>query len=235
MTAHQQTLQLANGPAMWLFCILTIGLVFFQAWIFLRTGRQYASVCTVTRLDVKRSLRAGPISTLGPALSIFVVGLGLIANLGSPLTLARLSVVGNAAYEASAAEMGALATGTSINSADYTMVAFTASVWVMNLGGICMLLSTLFFLKPLDRLTKAISHKTHKGLLIGLSASLASFGYFVVDYADRDIRNLVAAVIGFLGVRIFYHLSARTKAKWLKEWALALSILAAVIVVMLIP
>ena len=235
MTAQQKTLQLANGPAMWFFCILTIGLVFFQAWIFLRIGHRYAEASNVTRLDVKRSLRAGLLSTLGPALSIFVVGLGLIANLGSPLTLTRLSVIGNAAYEASAAEMGALAAGTSISSVDYTMVAFTASVWVMNLGGICMLLPTLFFLKPLDRLTKAISHKTNKGLLIGLSASLASFGYFVVDYADQDIRNLIAAIIGFLGVRFFYRLSAKTSAKWLKEWALALSILVAVIAVIIIP
>lgn len=233
MTTHQETLQLANGPALWVFCALTIGVVLAQVLIFLRVGKRYANPCGITRLDVRRSVKAGMIATIGPSLSVFVVALGLLNQIGTPLTLARFTVMGNSAYEASSAEMAAAAMGTSISADSYSAIAFTASVWVMNLGGICMILMTLLLLKPLDKLTNRASHKTHKGMLIGLSASLASFGYFAVEYSHKDLKNLTAVLSGFGIMLVLQLLGKMKKINWLREWGLTIAIILAVCSVMI--
>lgn len=220
-------MELANSLPLWIFCILVVGMVFIQTIVFVWIGSHYAGKANITGTDIRRSVRAGLISTLGPALSVFVVGLGLITQIGAPMTLSRLSVIGNATYEASSAEMAAAAMGTSIGADTYTMQAFTASVWVMNLGGICMVLPALLLVKPLSKLTQAAGKKAAAGMILGLSASLASFGYFAVDYAKKDDWNMTAVLAGFLAMTGLECAAKRLKTGWLKEWSLALSILLA--------
>lgn len=234
MTPHQETLYLANSLPLWIFCILTVGLVFFQTIIFVLLGRKNAPYAGISRTDIRRSAKAGLISTVGPALSIFIVGLGLITQIGAPMTLSRLSVIGNATYEASAAEMAAAALGTSINSTDYSMIAFTCSVWVMNLGGICMILPSLLFLKPLSQITQSAGKKNGFGMVIGLSASLASFGYFSAEYSMRNTPSLTAVLSGFICMVILDTAAGKYHLSWLKEWALALSLLTSLAIVMIL-
>lgn len=231
MTPYQKAMELANSVPLWGFCSLIIGLVFIQTAVFVWISGRYAERANVTALDIKRSMRAGLISTLGPALSVFVVGLGLITQIGTPLTLARLSVIGNATYEASSAEMASVAMGTSLGSETYSMQAFAASVWVMNLGGVCMVLPTLLFLKSLSRITRAADKRMAGGMILGASASLASFGYFAADYARRDRQNLIAVLAGFFSMVGINCAAKHWKAAWLKEWALAFSILSVLVAV----
>lgn len=233
MTAHQMTMQLANSLPMWIFCISTIGLVFVQAGIFVWLGKRYSSTVGITKIDVSRSVKAGFISTLGPVFSIFVVGLGLIAQIGAPMTLARLSVIGNVIYETSAAEMGAAAMGTSIGSDSYSMAAFVCSVWVMNLGGICMILPSILLIKPFSKVTQKVKEKKGLGLVIASSVSISSIGYFVAESSMSSNANFLAAVTAFLSIIGLNYASTRFKLNWLKEWAMAIAILAAVVIVML--
>ena len=130
MGMRQMTAQLVNSLPMWIFCIATIGLVIFQAVMLVWLGKQYSGSAGISKTDINQSVKAGFISTLGPVFSIFVVGLGLIAHIGAPITLARLSVVGNVMYETSAAELGAAAMDTSISAATFDPVAFTCSISV---------------------------------------------------------------------------------------------------------
>lgn len=231
MTPHQEALQLANSLPLWIFCILVISLIFVQTIGFLLLGRKHMHEVNITKMDISRSVKSGLISTFGPALSIFVVGMGLISQIGAPITISRLSVIGNATYEASAAEMAAVAMNTSINFDSYSMTAFAASVWVMNLGGICMVLPTLIFLKPLSKLTDTARKTTWAGMVISLSASIASFGYFSIDYVMKDMPNLVAVATGFFGMLLLQYISNRFKINWIKEWAPAITIILAIILI----
>lgn len=236
MTPHQDTLILANGLPMWLWAGVTILLVFIQTFIFGSVSLKYVKAFGVTKQEIGSAFRAGLITTIGPAISIFVVSLGLISQIGAPLTLARLSVIGNAAYESGAAQMAARAMGTSISADNYSRMAFTASVWVMNLGGIAMVLMPLFLTQPLSALTETVNKRTNLGLIIGLSASLASFGYFSVDYIVRDFRQFgkgaastLAVLSSFAVMLVLSIISKRFKIGWLKEWSLAISIVVAVV------
>ena len=95
----EQTMKMANSLEMWLCCLPLIALIFVQAIGFWRMGLRYKREFNISKSDISQSMRAGLISTLGPALSVFVVGLGLITSIGAPLTLSRLSVIGNSMYE----------------------------------------------------------------------------------------------------------------------------------------
>ena len=106
-------------------------------------GLKSSKEFSISTLEMKRAFRTGIISTIGPAIAVFIVGIGLITQIGAPLTLARLSVMGNAVYEAYAAQEGALAVGTSLGSPDYSMKAFAASAWVMGLGSCLMMVCPL--------------------------------------------------------------------------------------------
>ncbi len=69
MTPYQKAMELANSIPLWGFCSLIIGLVFIQTAVFVWIGSRYSECANVTGLDIKRSMRAGLISTLGPALA----------------------------------------------------------------------------------------------------------------------------------------------------------------------
>lgn len=228
MGMRQMTAQLVNSLPMWIFCIATIGLVIFQAVMLVWLGKQYSGSAGISKTDINQSVKAGFISTLGPVFSIFVVGLGLIAHIGAPITLARLSVVGNVMYETSAAELGAAAMDTSISAATFDPVAFTCSIWVMNLGGICMLLPAIFFTKPLTKFTQKVSNGSQLSIIIAVSVSIASIACFAAEYSMVDRANLTATAVSFFTMIILYRVSKKIGINWLREWALTLSILAAV-------
>lgn len=234
MTPHDQVLQVANSAAAWIFCLLIVVLVFFQTFVFSKISLNYRKEFGVSSSEIKKAFKSGIITTVGPALSIFIVGLGLVARIGGPLTLARLSVIGNATFEASAAELGAAALGTSINSPDYNLIAYTCSVWVMGLGGSCMLIMPFLFTKSLTNISKKVINKRNLAKIIGISASLASFGYFSLDYAIKSNKNLVAVAAAFLTVLVVTKLGEKFKILWAKEWSLAFSIIISVIFVSMI-
>jgi hypothetical protein len=233
MTIHDQTLVLANSLPAWFFNMLLVCLVFFQAFIYGKISLQYSKKFDVSSLEMKKALKSGIITTLGPALSIFIVGLGLLSQIGAPLTMARLSIIGNASYEESAAEFGAAALGTSISAQDYSMIAYTCSVWVMNLGGCCMTLMPLLLTKPLSTVRRKVGSKGNLGKIIGISASLASFGYFSIDYAIKGNKNLAAVLVAFLSMMGFSLIAKKYKIAWLREWSLGFSIIISVCSILL--
>ena len=53
-----------------------------------------------------RAFKIGLISAIGPACGVFIVMVGLMASIGGPMAWLRLSIIGAAATELSAATMG---------------------------------------------------------------------------------------------------------------------------------
>lgn len=232
----EETMKMANSLEMWLCCAPLVLLVFFQAWKYWQLGMKYKKEFNIQPSEVKRSMRAGIISTIGPALSVFVVGLGLITSIGAPLTLSRLSVIGNSMYESFAAQFAASAMGTALGAADFTKQAFTCCIFVMNLGGICMLLLPLFFIRPVASATnKAVkTGGSTIGRVLGISAALASFGYTSLNYfggskytllGEMQPKYIVAVLVGAGSMAFFSIFSRKKKIQWMREWALAFSIL----------
>lgn len=230
-----ETLKLANSLSMWLCILPLLSLVFFQAWKFWRIGMKYKNEFSISSEDVRASMRSGIIATLGPALSIFAVGLGLMVQIGAPLTLSRLSIIGNAMYESFAAQFAASAMGTTLGAENFTYAVFTCCVFVMNLGGIAMLILPLISIRPVSYATQKATKKGGiLGRVIGTSAALASFGYTSLNYfsgskytllSGIDAKYTISVLVG-AGSMLFFSLFGKKKnISWMREWSLAFSII----------
>lgn len=233
----EQTMKIANSLEMWLCCLPLVLLVFVQAWIFWRLGMKYKTEFNISHEDISTSMRAGFISTLGPALSVFVVGLGLTSSIGGPLTLSRLSVIGNSMYESFSAQFAAQGMGTALGAADFSPEAFTACIFTMNLGGIAMLVLPLIFVRPVSMATTTAAKKGNTLVMrvLGISAALGSFGYTALNYfsgskntltnAPLQPKYIVSVLVGAGAMAAFSVLAKKKNIKWLREWALAFAIL----------
>ena len=102
-------LQVANSAPFWKFAFIIVGIVVFQALIFLRIAKKSAPEAGLSEQEVKAAIRSGFISSIGPSFGIVIVLVSLIALIGSPITLMRIGIIGSAATESSAAAIGASA------------------------------------------------------------------------------------------------------------------------------
>lgn len=66
----------------------------------------------------------GLTSAIGPALGVFVVMLGLMSAIGGPIAWQRLSIIGAAPTELTAATMAAQAQGLELGGQGYGLINF---------------------------------------------------------------------------------------------------------------
>lgn len=125
----------------------------------------------------------GLTSAIGPALGVFVVMLGLMSAIGGPIAWQRLSIIGAAPTELTAATMAAQAQGLELGGQGYGLINFANASWVMALNGSAWLLTTGLFTDKLAIATKKISGgDTRKLAIIGGAAMCGAFGYLFGDY-----------------------------------------------------
>ena len=130
-------LKIANSPIFWILCLPVGLLVLIQAYIFSKKAIQSADLVDLSKSDAKKAFKIGAVSSIGPALGVFVVMLGLMSVLGGPLSWMRLAIIGSAPAELAASSMAAKAMGVelqergivqvSMNMTDYTKTALYQS------------------------------------------------------------------------------------------------------------
>ncbi|MFC7063446.1 DUF5058 family protein [Halobacillus seohaensis] len=214
-------IDIANSSALWVMAFIFVGIVIFQALVFLRLAKKSAPDVGMTPKEVKTAIRTGFISSLGPSFGIAIVLVSLIALLGSPLTLMRIGIIGSAATESAAAGIGADAFGMDLTSDNFSTQAFTTVVWTMCLGGMGWLLFTLFFTKSLGNTQKRIEKKNPKAMAIVSSAAmLGAFGYLASDQMITSMSHTIAGVAALFSMVIIMLVAEKGNLSWLKEWAL---------------
>ncbi|MDM5197204.1 DUF5058 family protein [Fictibacillus enclensis] len=218
-------LEIANSPFMWLFSMVVIIIVITQAVIFIRLVRKNAAAIDMTMIEVNKALRTGVISALGPSLGIIIIAVSLITVIGAPLTLMRIGIIGSAAYELTAAGIGAKAFGVELGKEGYNLQAFTTAVWAMCLGGLGWLLSTTLFTKSLGKAQKKIAAKNTKIMaLVSTAAMLGAFGYFTAGQITTSVSNSMVVIISAITMAFLMMIAEKRNAGWLKEWALGITL-----------
>lgn len=221
----EQVLSVANSPALWVFSLFVIGIVIFQAIVFIRLVKKNAPAAEMSKIEVNRALRTGAISAMGPSLGILIVAVSLITLLGAPLTLMRIGIIGSAAFELASAGIGAKAFGAEIGKEGYNLVAFTAAVWAMCLGGLGWLLSAALFTKSLGKAQSKIQARNTKIMaIVSTAAMLGAFGYFLAGQIVLGFSESVVAIVSGLTMVISMILANKLKLTWLKEWALGITL-----------
>lgn len=223
----EQVLKVANSFPIWIIAALVIGIVIFQAVVFIRLASKTAPSVGLTTLEVKSVVRTGAISSLGPSFAIIIVAISLITFLGNPVTLMRIGIVGSAPIETVGASLGAQAAGSELGSSTFTEQAFTTAVWVMCLGGMGWLLVTALFTKSLGKFQEKISRKNSNVKLLSIvstAAMIGAFGYFGAGQMIKGINETVVFIAAFLVMSVIIWASNKFKMNWLREWSLGLVI-----------
>src|SRR5699024_5661153 len=166
----EDILQIANSTPFWIFASIIVGIVVFQAFIFLWIAKKSAPDAGMSQNDVTTAIRAGFISSIGPSFGIVIVLVSLIALIGSPITLMRIGIIGSAATETCAAAIGSSSSGTVLGASEFPIAALSAVIWTMFLGGLGWLLFTMIFTKSMGNVQDKFQKRNPK---IMASVSLA--------------------------------------------------------------
>lgn len=231
----EEVLLIANGPVLWLFAVLIVGVVVAQALIYLRMTLDFSNRFEILSREERTIVcKTAAINSIGPAIAIFFVAVSLVAMVGGPITLMRVGVIGSAVFEFVAADQGAKAVGADLGADSYTLQAFAASVWVMTLGGMGWLLSTFFMTKGLDKaqdrmsvsnpnLIRAVGTATPIAIffLLGANAAVDKNWLSDISIAADD----AAAVLTAAACMVLLHAGGKHRA-WLREWAVGFALVA---------
>ena len=224
-----RVMETANSLPLWMIAAAVIGVVIFQAIIFIRLASKTASTVGMNRLEVKAALRTGAISSIGPSFAILIVAISLLTLIGNPVTLIRIGIIGSAPVETIGATVGAQAAGSELGSADFTQQAFTNAVWVMCLGGIGWLLVTALFTKSLGKVQTKIANNGQKSVtllkVISTAALLGAFSYLGTMQVIKGMNEAMVFLAAFAVMPLILWTAAKFKLNWLKEWSLGLTIL----------
>ena len=147
-----ETLKIANSPVMWILSLLIVTIVVFQSIVFYRLANKRVKATNLLKPDqVKKALKIGVIGTIGPAFAVFAVAIALIAQVGGPITLARIGIIGSAAFEMISAQIGS---GGTAGTPEFMPKMLSAAAWVMTLGGGGWLVVVFFTTKHIDSLSE---------------------------------------------------------------------------------
>lgn len=197
----QEYLSIANAPIFWLLCGITVAISFIQALLFMRQAKKTANEIQLPQELPKKAFKIGLISAIGPACGVFIVMVGLMASIGGPMAWLRLSIIGAAATELSAATMGATAAGVEFGGEGYTLTIMAVSWFAMALNGAGWLVVSGIATPALEKLRGKISGGDTKWLAVLSGAcSLGIFGYLNANEIVKGLGNTVACLAGALSM-----------------------------------
>lgn len=229
----KEYLKVANDPILWLMCLPVALIVGAQAIIFTKKAFAAGKIVDLNREEGIKAFRVGLIAAIGPALSVLVVMLGMMAVVGAPITWFRLSIIGSAPAELAAASMGAQAMGVELGSAQYNVTAFASSVWTMTLNGIGWLLVVALFANKLDIIKDKITGGDAK--LVGIigTGAIIGAGSFIVSSQIISKGNIVTPnLIAVLSAAVVMIIMVKVseKVKVLREWNLGIAMFVAMFI-----
>ena len=171
-------LTISNLPIFWLLAGVTVIVSAVQAILYVRQANKATKACNLDPQLPRKAFKIGMISAIGPACGVFIVMVGLMSAIGGPMAWLRLSIIGAAATELSAATMGATAAGVTLGGEGYTLTVLAISWFAMALNGAGWLVFTGVATPGLEKLRDKLSGGD-MGWLAAMSAacSIGIFGY----------------------------------------------------------
>lgn len=208
-------LDIANHWIMWLSVTPVVIITIYQAYSFSKRAFKAAPLVNLSDEDAKKAFRVGLTASIGPAMGVLVVMLGLMAAIGGPIAWQRLAIIGAAPTELAAATQAATAMDVTLGGAGYELTHYANAAWVMALNGGAWLLFTGLFTDKLDVMTKKVSGGNAKTLgLISIAAVIGSFAYLFLNEINKGLAPgqsaaIVAALAGLVAMMILEQLAKK--------------------------
>ena len=182
-----------TSPVVWAIALGVIVFVLAQSIFFLVKSWKRAKELGISSKTLKSTALQSAVFTVAPAISILATVLVLANALGLVLPWIRLTVIGNLAYETTAAQTALDFWGTSINNAVDDPVQFATIAWAMTLGSIAPLLLVPFLCKKLQKKVGEVVNKNENTKKLGDAISAAAFIGIVFAFVAREINGITVA------------------------------------------
>lgn len=225
-----------NAPILFVLVGIIVAFVLAQSTFFLWRAVKRAKEIGLSQETVRKTISATAIFTVAPAVAILVGVISLSKSLGIALPWLRLSVVGSLTYETVAAgtsltELG-LDTNTPIPTAsDYVTVAAVMTVGIM----IGLLLVPLLTKRIQGGMVKLGARDSrwadifNNAMFLGMISAFLGYVFSdVMNAAHGDFTGLIPVFVMLTSavVMVICGVAAmRTKARWLQDYALPISML----------
>lgn len=143
----------------------------------------------------------------------------------------ELSLIGSVMFESIAAGFGTASVGVQLGADTLTPLALDMAVWTMILGSIGWIIFATISASRMDKVQHKISGGDPAKLMaISSAAIIGAFSSMSSSHLIKLNKNSVACVLGAVFMAILLTISEKKNIKWLKEWNLTISILAAMII-----
>lgn len=222
---NSEILRIANLPVFWVLCSVVVIVTLLQAVIFTRLAKKTAKKIGVSDQVCNKAFKTGMVSSIGPSIGVFIVMVGLMSVIGGPMSWLRLSIIGAAPTELTAAQLGAEVAGVSFGGPDYTVETLALSWITMTLNGCGWLLVVGLLAHKLEKIRVKVGGGDAKWLVALSGAStLGVFGYLNSGDVVKGHGNLISVIFGALGMVV---LVKYISVKWpkLKEYTLGIAML----------
>ena len=220
-------MKIANSIPMWIACGIPVILVIAQALIFAKKSYSAGKKIGLTEKQMKNAIKSSAITSIGPSIVILSGMLSLLITVGGPMAWMRLSLIGSVMFESIAAGFGTASVGVQLGADTLTPLALDMAVWTMILGSIGWIIFATISASRMDKVQHKISGGDPAKLMaISSAAIIGAFSSHLIKLN----KNSVACVLGAVFMAILLTISEKKNIKWLKEWNLTISILAAMII-----
>jgi len=222
---NQEILRIANEFGVWIAAAPVVMIAAIQAIIFTKLARKTAKELKIPEEKCNKAFKTGLLTAIGPVVAIFIVMVGMMSVIGGPISWLRLSIIGSAPTELTAAKTAADAAGVQFGGADYDLNALATSWWTMAINGAGWLIIVGLFTHKLEVIRTKVGGGDVKWLAVLSSAAmLGVFGYLNSGDIKKGGGGLVAVVVGGLAMVAIIKLTK--KVPKLKEYALGIAMLA---------
>lgn len=225
-----------NSLFMYIVAICVIIFVLAQSVFFLVRAYRRGKQLGITTVKLKKTMISTAVFTIAPAISILIGIVTLAKFLGIPLPWIRMSVIGALTYELPAATSTANALGVSLSQMVTDPKVYSAIAWVMTLGIMPSIILPPLLMKKIQGGVVKLKNKDSKwGDLFMTSLFLGMISAFL-GMVFADVRSglsgwipvfvlvVSAALMGIIGLLI-----KKCNLKWLETYALAISMVGAMV------
>lgn len=224
-----------NSIWIWIAAFFGVLVAVLQAGIILKKSFDSGKKMGLSSAKLKKALKTGVISAIGPSIPILVGAITLVVIIGAPITWSRLGHIGSVMYELMVAGFASQALGVDLGGSGFGGQAASTAAWVMALGSFGWIAFVGVFTPHLDKVRNRLAGGREALLpIITSGAMLGAFSYFVGDNVLAGGGELAAVVTGagcMIGIRKF---ADKYGLDWLPPWALGMSMFAGMIVAFVI-
>ncbi len=225
-----------NSGFLYVVAVCVIVFVLAQSVFFLVRAYRRGKEIGLAPRKLKKTIISTAVFTIAPAISILIGVITLAKFLGIPLPWIRMSVIGALTYELPAATSTANALGISLAETITDPETYSAIAWVMTLGIMPSIILPPILMKKIQGGVVNLKNKDSKwGDLFMASLFLGMISAFL-GMVFADVRNGLAGwipvfvlLVSALIMAICGLLIKKLNWKWLETYALAISMVGAMI------